>query len=189
MDREIKTYQIDFEKNQSLAFTSPLSYRFYRKQERQVENWRDLYSAVLSDLARAFSDKFTLVDSGSILPKDEIGDLKQSKKMKKPVSMRRGIYVETDLNTETIICRIRSVLDKCNLPHTYLFITYIVDEERKAQYQRKRMDASIKAKVYVLDWDIQATYTGHFRYRIDTRLKTQGRLYHGMMFMFDLSPT
>lgn len=55
MDKEIKTYQIDFEKNQSMAFTSPLAYRFYRKQEKQVENWRDLYAAVLSDLARSFS--------------------------------------------------------------------------------------------------------------------------------------
>lgn len=60
MDKEIKTYQIDFEKNQSMAVTSPLAYRFYRKQEKQVENWRrDLYVVVLSDLARSFAEKFT----------------------------------------------------------------------------------------------------------------------------------
>lgn len=126
MDKEIKTYQIDFEKNQSMAFTSPLAYRFYRKQEKQVENWRDLYAAVLSDLARSFAEKFSLTDSVSILPQDEIGDLKQSKKMKKPVSIRRGVYVETDLNTETLLRRIRSVLDECNLPYTHLSITWFM---------------------------------------------------------------
>ena len=160
MDKEIKTYQIDFEKNQSMAFTSPLAYRFYRKQEKQVENWRDLYAAVLSDLARSFAEKFSLTDSVSILPQDEIGDLKQSKKMKKPVSIRRGVYVETDLNTETLLRRIRSVLDECNLPYTHLSITYLIDEERKAQYQQMRMDAANKPKVYLLDWSVQATYTG-----------------------------
>lgn len=160
MDKEIKTYQIDFEKNQSMAFTSPLAYRFYRKQERQVDNWRDLYVAVLSDLARSFADKFSLSDSISILPQGEIGDLKQSQKMKKPVSVRRGIYVETDLNTETLLRRIRSILDECNLPYTHLSITYFVDEERKAQYQQMRMDAANRPKVYALDWNVQAAYTG-----------------------------
>mgnify|MGYP006955461513 CR=1 FL=1 len=62
MEKEIKTYQVDFEKNQSMAFTSPLAYRFYRKQEKQAENWRDLYAAVLSDLARSFAEKFSLTD-------------------------------------------------------------------------------------------------------------------------------
>lgn len=140
MDKEIKTYQIDFEKNQSMAFTSPLAYRFYRKQERLVENWRELYASVLSEFARSFADSI------SILPKDEIGDLKQSKKMKKPVSIRRGVYVETDLNTEAIIRRIRSILDECKLPYTHLSITYLVDEERKAQYQQMRIDAANKGK-------------------------------------------
>lgn len=154
MDKEIKTYQIDFEKNQSMAFTSPLAYRFYRKQERLVENWRELYASVLSEFARSFADSI------SILPKDEIGDLKQSKKMKKPVSIRRGVYVETDLNTEAIIRRIRSILDECKLPYTHLSITYLVDEERKAQYQQMRIDAANKPKVYALDWNVQATYTG-----------------------------
>ncbi len=154
MEKEIKTYQIDFEKNQSMAFSSPLAYRFYRKQERQVENWRELYVSVFSELVRSFADCI------SILPKDEIGDLKQSKKMKKPVSIRRGIYIETDLNTETILRRIRSILDECNLPYTHLSITYFVDEERKAQYQQMRMDAASKPKVYVLDWNVRAAYTG-----------------------------
>jgi len=154
MDEIIKTYQIDFEKNQSMAFTSPLAYRFYRKQERTVENWKDLYASVLSELARSFADGI------SFLPEDEIGDLKQSKRMKKPVSIRRGVYVETDLNTETIIRRIRSALDECNLPYTHLSITYLVDEERKAQYQQMRIDAANKPKVYVLDWNVQAAYTG-----------------------------
>ena len=77
MDKEIKTYQINFEKNQSMAFTSPLAYRFYRKQERQVDNWRDLYVAVLSDLACSFANKFSLTDSVSILPQNGIRDLKQ----------------------------------------------------------------------------------------------------------------
>lgn len=160
MGKEIKTYHVDFGKIQSMAFTSPLAYRFYRKQERQVENWRDLYAAVLSDLAHSFGDKFSLAESTLILPQDEIGDFKQAKKMKKPVSVRRGIYVETDLNTETLLRRIRSILNACNLPYTHLSITYLIDEERKAQYQQMRMDADNKPKVYLLDWNVQAAYTG-----------------------------
>ena len=171
MDIEIKTYQIDFEKNQSMAFTSPLAYRFYRKQEKQIENWRDLYAAVLSDLAHSFAEKFSLTDGVSILPQDEIGDLKQSKKMKKPISIRRGVYVETDLNTETFLRRIRSVLDECNLPYSHLSITYLIDEERKTQYQQMRLDAANKPKVYLLDWDVQAAYTGSspLSYRYKTK--------------------
>lgn len=171
MDKGIKIYQFDFEKNQSMAFTSPLAYRFYRKQERKVENWRDLYAAVLSDLAHSFGDKFSLTNSVLILPQNEIGDLKQSKKMKKPVSIRRGVYVETDLNTETLLRRIKSILDECNLPYTHLSITYLIEEERKAQYQQMRMDVANKPKVYLLDWNVQAAYTGS--YPVSYRYKTK----------------
>ena len=172
MDKEIKSYQLDFEKIQSMAFTVPLAYRFYRRQERQVKNWRDLYAAVLSDLAHSYRDKFSPTDTISILPQDEIGDLMQSKKMKKPVSVCRGIYVETDLNTETLLRRIRHALDECNLPYKHLSITYLLDEERKAQYQQMRMDAANKPKEYLLDWDVQAAYTGaapiSYRYKKKT---------------------
>lgn len=68
MGKEIKTYHVDFGKIQSMAFTSPLAYRFYRKQERQIDNWRDLYAAVLSDLAHSFGDMFSLAESTLILP-------------------------------------------------------------------------------------------------------------------------
>ena len=181
MDKEIKTYQIDFEKNQSMAFTSPLAYRFYRKQEKQVENWRDLYAAVLSDLARSFAEKFSLTDSVSILPQDEIGDLKQSKKMKKPVSIRRGVYVETDLNTETLLRRIRSVLDECNLPYTHLSITYLIDEERKAQY--------LISRKYIFWTGVFKRHTrDRPQYLIDIRLKTRNKLVRGTIFMFSLLP-
>lgn len=32
--------------------TSPLSYRFYRKQEKQMLNWKELYASILMDLAK-----------------------------------------------------------------------------------------------------------------------------------------
>lgn len=160
MDREIKIYQIDFEKIQSMPFTTPISYRFYHKQEKKVSNWRELYILVLTDLARLYSDKFAFTDNISILPREEIGDLKASKKMKKPVSIRRGIYVETDLNTETIVRRIRNVLSECLVPYNHLLISYVIDEERKIRYRQIRMDAADKPKIYILDWNVQATYTG-----------------------------
>lgn len=160
MDETRKTYQIDFEKSQSMAFTSPLTYRFYRRQEKFVTNWKELYALILRDMARSYGEKFVLKSDNSILPINEIGDLKQSQKMKRPVSIRRGIYVETDLNTEIIIRRIKNVLDVCCVPYSNLTISYQVDEERKAQYQRMRMDAANKPKVYSLDWNIQVTYTG-----------------------------
>lgn len=175
MDKEIRTYQIDFEKNRSMAFTYPLSYRFYRKQEKQVTSWRKLYASVLSDLARSFSEEFALTDSISIVPKDEIGDLKLSKRMRKPSSVRRGVYVETDLKTETILRRIRNILDECSIPYDHLSISYVIDEERKAQYQQMRIDVANKPKVYVLDWNIQAAYTGSIpvSYRYKTKKTRQ----------------
>lgn len=109
MDKEMKTYQINFEENQSMSFTAPLTYRFYRKQERQVDNWRDLQASIILELVHSFANSI------SNLPTDEIGDIKHSKKMKKPVFIRRGVNIETDLNTETIIRRKRRVLDECNL--------------------------------------------------------------------------
>lgn len=160
MDKEIKIYRVDFEKIQSMAFSSPFSYRIYRKKEKYVDNWKDLYASVLSDLAHSFGDKFSPVNCVSILPRDEIGDLKQSKRMKKPVSIRRGVYVETDLNTETLLRRIKNILDKCNLSYSYLSINYLINEERKTQYQQNRIDAANKPKIYLLDWDIRAAYTG-----------------------------
>ena len=186
MDKKIRTYQIDFEKNRSMAFTYPLLYRFYRKQEKQVTSWREMYASVLSDLARSFSEEFALTDSISIVPKDEIGDLKLSKRMRKPISVRRGVYVETDLKTETILRRIRNILDECSIPYDHLSISYVIDEERKAQYQQMRVDVANKPKVYVLDWNIQAAYTGSTPVSYRYKTKKRDKLLRGMTFMFSL---
>lgn len=54
MDKEIKAYQIDFENTQSTAFASPLSYRFYRKQESLAEI--EMMNIVLQECPNTLSE-------------------------------------------------------------------------------------------------------------------------------------
>ena len=148
----------------SLSFTEPVSFRFSRCQAQPVESWRDLYGGVLKHLCQQHLDIVK-----TVLPAEEIGDLKLSKKMKNPFWVRRGIYAETGLNPDTIVRRIRLVVDACALKPTDLKITYYVDEARKQAYEERVEREKSESKILQLRWDYTGTYKGaravSFRYK------------------------
>ncbi len=161
---QVKTVTMTLDKLPSLSFTEPVSFRFSRCQAQAVESWRELYGGVLKQLCQKNPEVVR-----TALPEDETGDLKASKKMKNPFWVRRGIYAETGLNTDTIIRRIKQVMDDCGLSYSDLKITYFVNEARKQAYEERIERERSEAKVLQLRWDYTGTYKGSravsFRYK------------------------
>lgn len=157
MDGEIIKI-VDFEKIKSMSFTSPVSFRFFRKQEKPVDTWKQLYFLVMKELTQVNSDYFCPGHNECALPESEIGDLKKSKNMKTPMAIRRGIYIEVNLGTETILRRIRNALLLCRIPFEHLTILYRIDEARKEAQKERRLLAKQQPKTYTLDWNMLISY-------------------------------
>ena len=159
MDNEMeqwqKSYNLNLEKLPSFSFTEPISFRFSRCQPQTIESWKDLYGGVLKHLAQKCFERIQ-----TAIPTGEIGDLKASKKMKAPYWIRRGVYVETGLNTETIIKRIKDVLAASGLKSSDLKIIYYIDEERKQAYEERIEREKSGQKILQLRWDYTGSYKG-----------------------------
>ena len=167
---------VDLSKIESMAFTSPLSYRFYMRQERMVDSWKCLYEELLHELFRILSARVEEKKILTVFGENEFGDLKATKGMKKPISVRRGFYVESDLPVDTMLRRIRDLLLLHDFPLDYVSIKYEVDIKRKEEYIQRRQNAP-QEKVYILDWDSIISLVGavpiSFRYcSLNTRKVT-----------------
>lgn len=151
---------LNLEKPDDLAFTYPISVKYGRYPLVLVETWRDLYAELMSLIAKKYPENFSLGSTNVALPADEISDLKGSKKLKAPVNVRRGVYIETGLSTDKIIRRIKSTLEVCCESYSSVKILYGVNEEEKAKYAERRAAAAAKPKEYTLDWNRDIAYTG-----------------------------
>ncbi len=151
---------VNFEEIKTMSFTVPVSFRFFRKQEKAVDSWKELYLLVMKDLARIHSECFCFGNDECVYLETEIGDLQKAKGFRKPVAVRRGTYIETELGTETILRRIRDVLVACQIPFSHLTILYRIDEERRKAQEERRLLAEQKPKVYTLDWNTLVSYNG-----------------------------
>lgn len=143
---------VDLAKIESMAFTSPLTYRFYRRQERTVDSWKCLYAELLRELFQMLSAGLDDKKIQTVFAENEFGDLKAAKGMKKPISVRRGFYVESDLPVDAMLRRIRDILLLHDISLDYISIKYTVDLKRKEEYALRRQSAPLE-KVYTLDWN------------------------------------
>lgn len=162
---------VDFESINSMSYSVPVSFRFYRKQERNVASWKELYILVMKELARQKPECFLPGEGSCIVPEKEIGDVNKSKSMRNPMILRRGVYIETNLGSETILRRIRDALTACEILYRHLIISYYIDEDRKKEQEERRLQAGQKPKVYVLNWNLIVSYNGAIpiSYRYKTR--------------------
>ena len=159
---------VNLAKIESMAFTAPLSYRFSRRQERSVDSWKCLYFELLRELFQVLSTDFDENRIRTIFSGNEIGDKKAAKSMKKPETVRRGLYIECDLSPDTMLRRIRDILLLYNLPLSYVSIKYSIDIERKEEYALRRQSTT-QEKVFTLDWNSVISLIGavpiSFKYR------------------------
>ena len=161
---QFNTKTVTLEKLPSLAFTEPVTFRFTRCQPQAVESWRDLYGGALKQLCQKYAEEVQ-----KTLPPGEIGDLKASKRMKNPYWIRRGVYAETGLSSETIVRRLKLVLPACGLEFSDLKIAYYIDEERKQAFEERIEREKAEPKLLQLRWDYTGSYKGaravSFRYK------------------------
>ena len=159
---------LNLKKPESLSFSVPLSFRFYRHSKTKVETWKELYGGVMRFLCQKNSSLITkdVLDNSPLL--GDIGDLKSSKTMKNPYFIKRGLYLETGISTDIMIRKIRNAMQYCGMDLTYLQIEYYIDEERKKAFvaqRKKAADApkslrllfhwSMPMEQFVLVWDMK----------------------------------
>jgi len=159
---------VDLAKIESMAFTTPLSYRFSRRQERTVDSWKCLYAELLREFFQILSTDFDENRIQAVFSGNEIGDKKAAKSMKKPETVRRGVYIDCDLSPDTMLRRIRDILLLYKLPLSYVSIKYSIDIERKEEYALRRQSAT-QEKAFTLDWNSVISLIGavpiSFKYR------------------------
>lgn len=146
---------LDFNHLPSMSFTRPISFRFARHRSQDVESWRELYGEIVRHLFQKYPERVS--DALSV---DEIGDLKASKYMRTPFVVKRGVYIETGLSTETLVRRVRDLLEVCDMSSSELTISYSVDEEKKRNYNEKAELRRTESRVLQLNWDYIGSYKG-----------------------------
>lgn len=154
-DQERKTLRLELDNLPSLAFSTPVSWRFTRCRPQETDSWRDLYGCVVKYLCKKNADTVK-----NVLSDSEIGDLKTARKMKVPCWVRRGVYVEAGLTTDMILRRIKKMLRACDAKLSDLEIIYYVDEEKKRKH-KERLDNNRSGKIVLqLRWDYVGSYKG-----------------------------
>ena len=160
---------LDLNKPGSLSFTVPLSFRFYRHSKTEVATWKELYGGVVKHLCKKNP---TILSPEAIATSPifgDIGDLKASKAMKAPYLVKRGIYLETGISADSMIRKIRSIMQSCEMDLAHLQIEYYLDKERKDAFTTQREKAAAEPKYLKLQWNYNVSYTGatpvSFRYK------------------------
>lgn len=160
---------LDLDKPESLSFTVPLSFRFYRHSKTEVVTWRELYDGVVKHLCQKYP-AILLPENTTTSPlTGDIGDLKASKAMKAPCLVKRGIYLETGISADSMIRKIRNIMQSCEMDLAHLQIEYYLDTKRKDAFTAQREKAAAEPKYLKLQWNYNVSYTGatpvSFRYK------------------------
>lgn len=127
---------IDFhQRAQRLAYTKPISITYFGEEHTDIENWTQLYVEALAFLSEDYPHQFLKMMNSNISggSRIDLGTKQVSGFMVEPKKVCDNFYVETNLNTESIVSKIRILLDKCNVDYENLEIRY----EKKSSAQRR----------------------------------------------------
>lgn len=138
-------YKVDFLKETNLSGTVPADWYYFGKKQSKVNNWTELYLAIIEVLWAEFPNILNSFINKKNASKDEVvfGDFLYSQKMIAPKKLKNYLYVETFLSTNDILLKIRFLLNYCSVDFNQLQIFY----QKKKIKSTQKNDVNNQEKV------------------------------------------
>jgi hypothetical protein len=172
----------DFNAEENLAFTKPISFSYFDKIFKDMKSWTNLYVNVVKclydDYPRILNNHLNKSITGDN-NRIDFGDLLNVSIMKSPKMISKNFYLETNLSASNIVSKIRQLLGICNVDYDNLEIKYCVKSEyanansaKNSENIKKEINSEIKPKNTKMQIKIKQILENHFKYgfRIDSRI-------------------
>jgi len=131
---------VDFNSEESMAFTKPRSITFLSKELSPPSTWKDVYISVVSALYENYPDIFNSLSSFPGSTRLEFGNAREASCMTAPRKISEELCVETNFSATDFIKRIKTLLSMCGMAYDDLKIVY---ERRTDAIASKNVSASI----------------------------------------------
>lgn len=133
---------VDFDSEQSMAFTKPKSVSFFGKEFPTPSTWKDVYVSVVSALCENNPDVFSSLRSLPGSTRLEFSKANDTKRMIAPRKISEEICLETNFSATDLIKRIKTLLSMCGVVNDNLQIVY---ERRNGATASKNKSVTIPA--------------------------------------------
>lgn len=118
------SFIVDFNDEESMAFTKPRSVTFLGKEIATPSTWKDVYISVVSSLFERYPDVFSTLSSFPGSTRLEFGKANDVNLMTAPKEISQNLCVETNFSATDIIKRIKTLLSLCGVAYDALEIIY-----------------------------------------------------------------
>ncbi len=115
---------VDFNNIKDLRNTIPIYATLYDLKLKNIDTWKDLYVNVFRSIFLDYKDKFNINDIFGDGKYIDLGNNRLYNKMLLPEYIVPDLYLETYLDPNEIIYKIKSILNRCNIGYDSLFIKY-----------------------------------------------------------------
>lgn len=144
-----------------IVSTKSISFSYFGEEQGVVKTWDQLYEKVVSCLFEDYPGVFNDLINKSISGqgKNDFADSKKMYMMKAPRKISADFYLETYFNAETIVAKIKSLLDICKIDYENIEIKYVENDiGQSSKTEDKHLNASVstKARTQFLRWMYQS---------------------------------
>jgi len=134
--QEADSLIVDFDKDESMAFTKPKSISFWGVELAKPSTWKDVYVSVISTLCEKHPGVFSGLDSFPGSTRLEFGTASDADQMAAPRIISDELCVETNFSATDFVKRIKTLLSMCGEENKVLTIIY----EKRAKADSKRTE-------------------------------------------------
>lgn len=118
------SFIVDFNGEESMAFTKPRSVTFLGKEIATPSTWKDVYVSIVSALYETYPNIFSSLHSFPGSTRLEFGKANDVNLMTAPKEISQNLCVETNFSATDIIKRIKTLLSLCGVAYDALEIIY-----------------------------------------------------------------
>lgn len=118
------SFIVDFNGEESMAFTKPRSVTFLGKEITIPSTWKDVYVSIVSVLYENYPDIFSSLSSFPGSTRLEFGKACDANRMTAPKEISQNLCVETNFSATDFIKRIKTLLSLCGVAYDDLEIVY-----------------------------------------------------------------
>ncbi|MGM9992108.1 MAG: hypothetical protein ACI376_04560 [Candidatus Bruticola sp.] len=153
VDNSIKILEVDFNKGYDLSYkpllwhTRPISFSYF-EDKYEFDSWRKLYIQAIKCFVQDYfhilkdyaNKKLPYLNRIDFVSED------QQYRLKVPVAVGSGLYVEVDhCRAFTVVKRLRSLLDLCNVDYDNVKISYRLPLESDSEQPVQPVEAELTA--------------------------------------------
>lgn len=131
-------FTVDFNNEDSLAFTKPISVSFSGIELSRPFTWKDVYLSVVSALYKKHPDTFSHLSSFQGSKRLEFGAASDAHQMTAPRLISEKLCVETNFSATDIVRRIKTLLTMSGEEYESITITFV----KRASAVPQRVSAS-----------------------------------------------